>query len=1031
MEDTISTKSEIGLDTIPLGLKHAMESGECVLFVGAGIGRYVTGPDKQHGPDGETLARELAEHFGVAVGENYELSKIAEIVELRKGRTELEVFLKRRISGLEPDETLRWLFSLRWKAIFTTNYDYVIERAYELNPRPRQQPKPFSITSELVHSDARLDVPIYHVHGSLFGQSQPNIIITQSDYAKFKERRRMLFELLKMEFTTSNVLYVGYSNNDPNWRTIRTEIESEFYPSKVPPSYRIAPNTDPLDTEILKSKGIETINAKLDEFCRVAAATLKDLEESANWLKKLGTNVPSPLFETYEKNPAAVLRFVASWTYANQAPFNESPNTEAFLKGDRANWALIAQQHHFERDIEEELYEELLDYATSTSTNPRSVALLGAAGYGMTTQLLSMAVRLVKEQAGPVFTHRPGTPFLEGDVEFAASIFPNQRPVFIVDNAADYASRIASAIGSLRDLHLPGFFLLGERKNEWRQSQGRFHPAEFEIEPLSEPEIIRLLDCLAKHNALGDLENLDRDLQIAVIVKKHGKELLVVMREATEGKQFDAILEDEYRGIGDDLARRLYLLVCGFYQHGVYLRDTLLADLLDSSLSDLHSMTAAATEGVVIYDCVDESSGRYSARARHRVIAAIVWERCGELSEKERLMQNAIASLNFNYGADKDAFEQFIRSDRTVDSIRTLDGKIRFFDTACHKDPQSPYVRQHYARMLSREGKLDLAFLQIDEAIRINPNVRVLHHTKGVVLHQMAMTTPSLDLARRRLAQSEGSFRQCLSIYERDEYSYQGLAKLYLEWAKRVDNDESAEYISKSEEIISEGLRKVKIRDGLWIASAEVERLLGNKPAHLYALEKAVAGTPGSVFARYLLGREYRKSGQTQKAIDVLQPVIANHSDEFRSCIEYALALLDIGEPYGKSIAVMNLSTLYGLSDPRFIAILGGMYFMNGEFTEAAKLFAETIKRGFSRAESYIVHFNPRDPADKSRPLRVDGLVAKVKPGYAFLDSQQYSEVFCPGSNFRGMRMERGVRVSFEICFCAKGPIADKLRASK
>jgi tetratricopeptide (TPR) repeat protein len=700
------------------------------------------------------------------------------------------------------------------------------------------------------------------------------------------------------------------------------------------------------------------------------------------------------------------------------------------LKGDRPNWALVAQRQHFQRDIEEEIYDDLLDYATSASSSPRSVVLLGAAGYGMTTQLFSAAVRLVEDQAGPVFMHRPATPFREGDVEFAASIFPNQRPFFIVDNAADFASRINFAIASLRDHHLPAFFLLGERKNEWRQSQASFHPKELDIEALSEPEITRLLDCLARHSALGELEKLDRDLQIAAIKTKHGKELLVVMRETTEDKRFDAILEDEFRGIADDLARRLYLLVCGFYQHGAYLRDTLLAELLHCSLSDLYSKTAAATEGVVVFDCVDESTGRYSARARHRVIAAVVWQRCGEVSEKERFLQDAISSLNLNYGSDKDAFEQFIRSDRTVDSIRTLDGKIRFFDTACQKDPQSPYVRQHYARMLSREEKFDLALLQIDEAIRISPNVRILHHTKGVVLHQMAMTTPSLDLARRRLAQSEDSFRRCLRIYDRDEYGYQGLARLYLEWAKRVDNDESAEYISKSEGIISEGLRKVRIRDGLWITSAEVEDLLGNKPAHLRALEKAVAESPGSVIARYLLGRRYRKTGQFQKAIEILQPVIKNHPDEFRSCIEYALALLDMGESYAKAIAVLNLSRLYGLSDSRFIAILGGMYFMNGEFTEADKIFGESFRQELSRSESHIAHFFPRDPTDRTGPIRVEGKVGDVRSGFAYLDSQHYPKIFCPGSMFGGIRMAKGVRVSFEICFSARGPIADRLRSN-
>ena len=43
----------------------------------------------------------------------------------------------------------------------------------------------------------------------------------------------------------------------------------------------------------------------------------------------------------------------------------------------------------------------------------------------------------------------------------------------------------------------------------------------------------------------------------------------------------------------------------------------------------------------------------------------------------------------------------------------------------------------------------------------------------------------------------------------------------------------------------------------------------------------------------------------------------------------------ELGEPYSKPIALLKLSTLYGLSDPRFIATLGGMLFLDGEFTEA------------------------------------------------------------------------------------------------
>jgi hypothetical protein len=415
-------------DLVPLGLRNALESGECVLFVGAGIGANVRDLAGHPGPDGEELARELASAFEINVDGNYELSQIAEIVVLRNGRTELETFLKKRLSGLEPDAILQWLFSIRWKAIFTTNYDAVIERAYELNSKTVQRARTISITADLVPVDARLDVPIYHLHGTLFGPAAPAIIITQADYAKFRDRRQMLFELLKVEFATSPILYVGYSNRDPNWKIVREEIASEFYPSQMPASYRVAPNTNTLDAEILAARGIETINATLQQFVDAASSTLNDSASDVDRLKRLGTSVPPDLGEAFEKNPAATLRLLASWIYVNRASFDEVPNTQAFLHGDRANWGLIARHLHFERDLEEEIYEDLLDYATQTSARATGLVVLGPAGYGVTTILLSVAARLVEERVGPVFMHRPGTALVEGDIEYACSLFRDQRP---------------------------------------------------------------------------------------------------------------------------------------------------------------------------------------------------------------------------------------------------------------------------------------------------------------------------------------------------------------------------------------------------------------------------------------------------------------------------------------------------------------------------------------------------------------------------------------------------------------------------
>lgn len=1013
------------ITSIPLGLQQAMESEQCVLFVGSGIGYYARDAKGNCGPDAATLAGDLAKHFGEDVEGSSDLSKVAELVELKHGRTELETFVKSKLTGLEPDDTLRWLFSQRWQAIFTTNYDGVIERAYELNPKPPQIARSISVTSELVPLDPRFDVPIYHLHGTLFSPAAPVIIITREDYAKFRERRRMLFEILKLHFATSTFLYVGYSNNDPNWDMVLSELTSEFYPTTIPKSFRVAPKTSALDVKLLSSRNIETISAPLDQFCGIARATLRALASDADRLKRIQFEIPSDLAEAYDKNPAAVLRLLSSWSYVNQAPFNATPNVASFLRGDRANWALIAGNNQFERDIEEDLYDDTLEYFTG-SASTTTIAVVGSAGYGMSTVLLSLAVRLTKEHAGPVFMHKPGTSFVEGDIEFAASMLPNSRPVFFVDDAADYSGPIQNAFSQLRAGKTSALFVLGARQNEWHQARGKFNPTEYEIEALSDPEINRLLDCLARHGALNKLGALDREKQFAVVKMKHGKELLVTMRESTEDSRFDAILESEFRGIREELARRLYLVVCGFFQHGAYVRDSLLAEILKVPFGDLHSATGDATEGVVIYDPIDEAQGLYGARARHRIIASVVWERCGEEEEKESLLQLSLSLLNLNYGSDKSAFEQFVRSDRIVKVLRSFEGKVRFFETACRKDPESPYVRQHYARMLDREGKSELALSQIDAGIALAQDVRVLYHTRGVILTHLAMGTDSLDLARKRLAQAEKAFRHGLSIYDRDEYCYQNLASLYLDWAKRVPEPESTEYIAKCEEVITEGLRVVRARDGLRIVSSEVEKWLGNTPERLGSLKQAVAERSGSIVARYLLGRAYRTAGEPRKALEVLDFVIKNHPNEFRACIEYALALFDTGSSYREAIAVLEIGNLYGMSDPRYIATLGGMLFMDRKFTKAEETFLAVRKRSFLYSEINAVHFRPHDAADKSKLLRLQGKVVAVRAGYAFIETADYPRFLCPGSKYNGVLMKPGMTISFEPAFCAKGAIADR-----
>jgi len=180
---------------------------------------------------------------------------------------------------------------------------------------------------------------------------------------------------------------------------------------------------------------------------------------------------------------------------------------------------------------------------------------------------------------------RDGSDVLEGDIQFAATLFPEVASFFIVDQAREQASALHIALTQQRQTEANSLFILGERKNEWRMAKTKMTVDEFEVQPLSDSEIDRLLDYLARENALDKLSELDRDFQFAIVKEKHQKQLLVAMREATEGIGFDAIIQNEYRGIEDQskegthTPQELYLLVSCFYQQGLLARDQILADI--------------------------------------------------------------------------------------------------------------------------------------------------------------------------------------------------------------------------------------------------------------------------------------------------------------------------------------------------------------------------------------------------------------------------------------------------------------------
>lgn len=1010
--------------TLPLPLRTALEAGECTLFLGSGIGRYARDAAGEPGPTGAELAAEVAYHFNVAAGDQLDLSKISQVVVARHGRPDLESFLSARLASLEPTSELVWLLERTWSAIFTTNYDRLLQRAYEQISLPSQTPVSISCSADVVPVDPRFEVPIFHLHGSLFEGSHPYALITTDDYAEFREHRRMLFDVLKTTFATRPILYIGYSNNDPNWAMTLSELKADFSPASPPQGWRVALSTSELDKEVLRTQGVETLDASLDDFVEAYRSSLGDLRVDPSRLDYLQKRIPSDLQSLFAQQPAAVARLVASWEYVNQADFVRPPNVSEYLKGDPPSWSLVEQDIPFERDVEEEVLDALLDFATSTESKVNVGAVLSPAGYGTTTVLMRLAVRLVRERAGTVLFLRDGTTLIEGDVEFAAKNLP--QPLFlIVDNAADAGQPLVNAVARLRAESTPAYVLLGERLNEWVYRKLRLSPRQFGIDPLSEAEIQRLLEKLERHSALGALADLPATMRVAAVRERNSRELLVTMREVTEGRAFDAIIESEYWDLGSDLAREIYATVCGISRVRALARDTLVSQVVGCDLIELFDDAARSLEGVVRFDVVDEVSGTHAARARHHVIAKTVWEKCVGPLDQERLLLRVLAALNLNYAHDAKAFENLYRSDQSVDSFTSPEARIEFFEIACRKAPRSPFVRQHFARLLRREKRYDEALEQVRIGLEFDNQVRSLHHTMGTILADMVFDTSSKEIARRRFANAEAAFQKVLEMNPRDDYGYQSLAQLHLDWARDVtEADESAEHLRKSEEVIARGMARVSDRESLWIVSANVAEFVGDSPEILRALEKAIKEKPDATVARYLLSRHYLENGRFEEAETTARPGIEANPEDHRLALVTALALHRRSGEYGEAIAIMHLAETPGRRHARFVATYGGMLLMSGKSTQADEWFRAARDSESGLRARTTVEFRPGKAGE---PIRLRGSLETVRAGFSFIRVAGMPDFYCPRSRFSALDVPIRAALEFTPAFSVRGGEAEEV----
>lgn len=193
----------------------AMRQG--VLFVGAGLSMGAGAPGWQQLL--QRLNQELATGFGAPRGDFLDY---AERLDQAVGRIEFGRCLARILAAphIQPSAVHRALLSLPFYAVFTTNYDKLLERTLGHLQRPYDAIRYDEEVGVIDHHEA---MPIIKFHGDL--EDPPGIVLTRTDYELYALKHPAFLSLFEALLATRTFVFVGFGLADSNFQALDRTVQ--------------------------------------------------------------------------------------------------------------------------------------------------------------------------------------------------------------------------------------------------------------------------------------------------------------------------------------------------------------------------------------------------------------------------------------------------------------------------------------------------------------------------------------------------------------------------------------------------------------------------------------------------------------------------------------------------------------------------------------------------------------------------------------------------------------------------------------
>jgi hypothetical protein len=497
------------------------------------------------------------------------------------------------------------ILSLPWHKCYTLNIDDLdaaVSRAFDL-PRRIVPVSPKTMTTWAAGSEA---LEVVHLNGML-ADIPDDITFSTSQYAERLAGEDPVYIRLAAELLSNPFVFIGTKLDEPPlWQHIQLRFSKGRRMKELSPqSYLLTPTLDRAREVSLSQFNIDWLSMTAEAFAQNVAPKLSEGVKEGFAFLSSGSRFGGPT-----KVPE--LTEIAT---------DPNKRTE-FLLGSEPIWADIQSGRAIERESDHELCEALI--SEFDSAVKRAFIISGTAGSGKSTTLIRAALY--------VSNHGLRVGWVDRETSITTRVLRTQSrdgslpDALFIDDADIYGSELSPLIRELVLSDRRPLVVTGLRSGRVDRA---LNPAvlkgvkmtERVMPHLADNDINDLIHALDRENRLGKLKGLTFAQQVAAFREQAGRQLLVAMIQATSGMRFEEKAADEFRDLQGD-AHNIYALLCVATFLGFNLgRSEILVAVSDSSNTTLNAL-----DGLIRRNIVVQAGDQLNYRARHKVIAEIVFE---------------------------------------------------------------------------------------------------------------------------------------------------------------------------------------------------------------------------------------------------------------------------------------------------------------------------------------------------------------------------------------------------------------------